>query len=75
MENETNILNTATSLLSQTSTTTSANKENVPKAGTIGAKIGSTPLPRDPVTGKIIRPVDYDGNLIVRTRKSKNNAQ
>ena len=40
LENVTNILKTASSLLPQTSTTRSANKENVPKAGTIGVKRG-----------------------------------
>ena len=69
------IINTASSLLQQTSTTTSANKENVPKAGNVGAKRGPNPLPRDPVTGLIIKPVDSDGNSIVRTRITKNNAQ
>ena len=43
LENVTNILNSASSLLPQTST---------------------KPLPRDPVTGAIIRPRDEEGNLI-----------
>jgi hypothetical protein len=30
---------------------------------------------RDPVTGAIIRPRDADGNLIVKTRKPKNNKE
>ena len=38
LENVTNILNSASSLLPQTSTTTSSNKENVPKAPTTGAR-------------------------------------
>jgi hypothetical protein len=75
LDNVTNILNTASSLLTQTSNTTSANKENVPKAATIGSKRDPKPLPRAPVTGKIIRLVDSDGNLILRTKKIKNNAQ
>ena len=75
LENVTTILNSASSLLPQTSTTTSANKENVPKVGTNGANRGPKPLPRDPVNAKIIRPVDSGGNLIVRRRKTKNNAQ
>jgi hypothetical protein len=75
LENVTNIINTASSLLQQTSTTTSADKENVPKAGNVGAKRGPNSLPRDPVTGLIIKPVDSDGNSIVRTRITKNNAQ
>jgi len=29
------------------------------------------PLPRDPVTGKIIRPLNPDGTEIVKHRKSK----
>ena len=52
------ILNAASSLLPQTSTATSANKENVPKAATIESKRGPKPKPRDPVTCKIIRLVD-----------------
>jgi hypothetical protein len=71
-ENVTNILQTASSLLPQTSTTTSSNKENAPKAPSTGAKRGPKPLPRDPVTGAIIRPRDEEGNVIVKTRKSKN---
>ncbi len=54
LENVTNILKNAPILLQQTSTTTSANKENVPKAGTVRAKRGPNPLSRDPVTGMII---------------------
>jgi hypothetical protein len=61
-------------LLQQISTT-SANKENIPKAGTVRAKRGSDPLSRDPVTGVIIKPVDFDGKLIVRAGETKNNAQ
>ena len=70
--NVTNILNSASSLLPQTSTTNSSNKENAPKAPTTGAKRGPKSLPRDPVTGAIIRPRDAEGNLIVKTRKPKN---
>jgi hypothetical protein len=33
--------------------------------------IGPKPLPRDPVTGKIIRPLNPDGTEIVKHRKSK----
>ena len=69
LENVTNISNSASSLLPQTSTTNSSNKENAPKAPTTGAKRGPKPLPRDPVTGAIIRPRDEEGNLIVKTRK------
>ena len=32
-------------------------------------------LPRDPVTGEIIRPRDEEGNLIVKTRKSRKNKE
>ena len=58
-------------------TTNSSNKENAPKAPTTGAKTGPKPLPRDPVTGAVIRPRDADGNLIVivKTRKPKNNKE
>ena len=75
LENITNILNSASSLLPQTSTSTSSNKENAPKAPTTGAKRGPKPLPRDPVTGAIIRPRDEEGNLIVKTRKSRKNKE
>ena len=62
-------------MLPQTSTTNSSNKENAPKAPTTGAKRGPKPLPRDLVTGAIVRPRDADGNLIVKTRKPKNNKE
>ena len=77
LENVTNIVQTASSLLPQTSTTTSSNKENAPKAPSTGAKKkpGRKPMPRDPVTGAIIRPRDEEGNVIVKTRKSKNNKE
>ena len=52
-------------------TTNSSNKENAPKAPTTGAKTGPKPLPRDPVTGKIIRSLNPDGTQIVKHRKSK----
>ena len=42
---------TYASLLPQTSTTNSSNKEIAPKAPTTGAKKDPKPLPRDPVTG------------------------
>ena len=75
LENVTNILNSASSLLPQTSTTHSSNKENAPKALTTGAKRGLKPLPRDPVTSAIIRPRDEEENLIVKTRKPRNNKE
>jgi hypothetical protein len=53
----------------------SSNKENAPKAPTTGAKRGPKPLPHDPVTGAIIRPRDEEGNLIVKTRKPRNNKE
>ncbi len=56
-------------------TTNSSNKENALKAPTTGAKRGPKPLPRDPVIGAIVRPRDADGNLIVKTRKPKNNKE
>ena len=78
MENETNILNSASRMLPQTSTTKPSNKEKAPKAPkapTTGAKRGPKKKPRDPVTGKIIRPVDSDGNIIVLTRKPRKNKE
>ena len=72
LENITNILNSASSLLPQTSTSTSSNKENAPKAPNTGAKRGAKPLPRDRVTDAIIRPRDEEENLNVKTRKSRN---
>ena len=71
LENVTNILHTASSLLPQTSATTSSSKENAPKAPTTGVRRDPKPLPRDPVTGTIIRPRDEEGILIVKTRKSR----
>ena len=62
-------------MLPQTSTTHSSNKENAPKAPTTGAKRGPKPLPRDPVTSAIIRPRDEEENLIVKTRKPRNNKE
>ena len=58
LDNITNVLNSASNLLPQPSTSTSLNKENAPKAPTTGAKRGPKPLPRDPVTDAIIRPHD-----------------
>ena len=75
MDNITNVLNSASNLLPQPSTSTSLNKENAPKAPTTGAKRGPKKKPRDPVTGKIIRPVDSDGNIIVQTRKLRKNKE
>ena len=75
LENVSNILNSVSSFLPQTSTTNSSNKENAPKAPTTGAKRGPKPLPRDPVTGAIIRPRDEEGNLIVKTRKPRKNKE
>ena len=74
LENVTNILNSASSLLPQTSTTNSSNKENAPSTGA-KKKPGRKPMSRDPVTGAIIRPRDEEGNVIVNTRKSKNNKE
>ena len=75
LENVTNILNSASSLLPQTSTTKPSTTEKAPKAPTTGAKRGPKKKPRDPVTGKIIRPVDSDGNIIVQARKPRNNKE
>ena len=76
LENVTNIFNAASSLLPQTSTTTSSNRANAPKAPTTtGAKRGPKPLPRDPVTGKIIRPRDSDGNVIEKPRTARKNKE
>ena len=75
LENVTNILNSASSLLPQTSTTKPSTTEKAPKAPTTGAKRGPKKKPRDPVTGKIIRPVDSDGNIIVQTRKLRKNKE
>ena len=47
--------NNINSLLPQTSTTTSSHKENASIAPIIGARRGQNALPRDPVTGAIIR--------------------
>ena len=59
----------------QTSTTKPSNKEKAPKAPTTGVKRGPKKKPRDPVTGKIIRPVYSDGNIIVQTRKLRKNKE
>ena len=75
LDNITNVLNSASNLLPQPSTSTSLNKENAPKAPTTGAKRGPKKKPRDPVTGQIIRPVDSDGNIIVQTRKPRKNKE
>ena len=50
--------NNINSLLPQTSTTTSSHKENASKAPITGARRGQNALPRDPVTGAIIRARD-----------------
>ncbi len=42
---------------------------------TTGAKRDPKPLPRDSVTGAIIRPHDEEGNLIVKTRKPRKNKE
>jgi hypothetical protein len=73
--NITNVLNKASILLPQPSTSTSPNKENAPKAPTTGAKRGPRKKPRDQITGKIIRPVDSDGYMIEQTRKPKKNKE
>ena len=52
------------SLLPKTSTTTSSHKENASKAPITGARRGQIALPRDPVTGAIIRARDEEENLI-----------
>ena len=79
MENVTNVLNTASSVLSQTLATTSPNKGNAPNSGpkatTIGGRRGPKLLPRDFVTGKIIRPRDSEGNLIIKQRKTSKNKE
>jgi hypothetical protein len=51
-------------LLPQTLTKTSLHKENASKAPTTGTRRGKKALPRDPVTGAIIRARDEEGNLI-----------
>ena len=58
------IKNIINSLLPQTSTTTSSHKENASKAPITGARRGQNALPRDPVTGAIIRARDEEENLI-----------
>ena len=63
------------SLLPQTLATTSSNTENATKAATTGPKRGLLPLPRDPVTGEIIRPCDEEGSLIVKTLKTRKNKE
>ena len=68
MEDVTNVLNAASSILSQKSATTSTNKKNASKVTTTRARRGPKPLPRDPVTGAIRTP-DSVGNLIVKTPK------
>ena len=40
-----------------------------------GAKRGPKKKQRDPDTGKIIRPIDSDGNIIVQTRKPRKNKE
>ena len=67
--------NNIKSLLPQTSTKTSSHKENASKAPITGARRGQNALPRDPVTGAIIRPRDEEGNLIVKTRKPRKNKE
>ena len=62
LENVTNVLNTASSLLTQT---LASNKGNAPKATTTGGRRGPKPVPRGPVTGKIIKPRDSEGNLTI----------
>ncbi len=56
--------NNINSLLPQTSTITSSHKENASKAPITGARRGQITLPREPVTGAIIRTRDEEGNLI-----------
>ena len=65
IENVTNVLNTASSLLPLTFATTPSNKGNAPKATTTGGRRGPKPVPRGPVTGKIIKPRDSEGNLTI----------
>jgi len=55
--------------------TTSSNKGNTTKATYTGGRRGLKPLPRDPVTGKIIRPRDSEGNLTLKKRKTSKNKE
>ena len=74
LENVTNVFNDVSNVLPQATTAaTSSNKENISQATgkTSGGRRGPKPLPRDPVTGKIIRPLNPDGTQIVKHRKSK----
>jgi hypothetical protein len=79
LENVTNVFNNVSNVLPQTTVTTttksSSNKENISQATTTAkttlSRRGPKPLPRDPVTGKIIRPLNPDGAEIVKHRKSK----
>ena len=74
-----NVFNNVSNVLPQTTTTTtttsSSNKENTSQATTTAkttvSRRGPKPLPRDPGTGKIIRPLKPDGTEIVKHRKSK----
>ena len=81
LENVTNVFNNVSNVLRQTTTTatttttSSSNKENTSQATTTAkttlSRRGPKPLPRDPVTGKIIRPLNPDGTEIVKHCKSK----
>ena len=66
--NVTNVLNNVSNVLPQATTTTSATSTTTT---TTGGKRGPKPLPRDPVNGKIIRPLNPDGTEIIKHRKSK----
>ena len=71
LENLTNFLNNVFNVLPQATTTTTTTATTSTTTTTTGGKRGPKPLPRDPVTGKIIRLLNPDGTAIAKHRKSK----
>ena len=71
LANVTNVLNNVSHVLPQATTTTTTTAITSTTTTTTGDKRGPKPLPRDPVTGKIIRPLNSDGTSIVKHRNSK----
>ena len=71
LANVTNVLNNVSHVLPQATTTTTTTATTSTTTTTTGGKRGPKPLPRDPVTGKIIRPLNSDGTAIVKPRNSK----
>ena len=71
LANLTNVLNNVSHVLPQAKTTTTTTATTSNTTTTTGDKRGPKPLPRDPVTGKIIRPLNSDGTAIVKPRNSK----